>query len=130
MVLPSSQSSLISKPSPHADLQPTPVHSGSRTQSAEQPSNGAVLPSSQLSLPSTTPLPHFASVQMLGAPEHFLPSSTWQRSEQPSPATRLPSSHGSLAATTPSPQRAISRHGLPGLAQLKPRSSAQARLRP
>src|SRR6188768_1918674 len=131
MVLPSSQSSLISRPSPHSDLQDSPEQFGSREQSAEQPSNGAVLPSSQLSVPSTTPLPHLASVHTLGAPAHFFPSSTRQRSEQPSPGATLPSSQGSLAATIPSPQRAISRHGLPGLAQLKPRStSRQVELQP
>src|SRR3954469_15513989 len=122
-VLPSSQSSLISRPSPQPDVQDSPLQSGSRRQSAEQPSNGALLPSSQLSAPSTTPLPHLASVHTLGIPEHFFPISTRQRSEQPSPGTTLPSSHGSLAATIPSPQRAISRHGFPGLAQLKPRST-------
>src|SRR6187431_2348614 len=63
MVLPSSQSSLISRPSPHAEMQDPPsLQLGSRKQSVEQPSNGAVLPSSQLSAPSTTPLPHLASV--------------------------------------------------------------------
>src|SRR6187431_1609649 len=131
MVLPSSQSSLISRPSPHSDLQGAVAQFGSRRQSVEQPSNGVVLPSSQLSAPSTLPLPQVAFVHTLGAPSHFLPSSTRQRSEQPSPATTLPSSHGSLAATIPSPQRAISRQGLPGLAQLKPPStSRQAELQP
>src|SRR6187551_2043617 len=122
-VLPSSQSSLISRPSPHSDVQEVPLQFGSRRQSAEQPSNGALLPSSQLSAPSTMPLPHLASVHTLGIPEHFFPISIRQRSEQPSPGTTLPSSHGSLAATIPSPQRAISRHAFPGLAQLKPRST-------
>src|SRR6478735_3182238 len=126
MVLPSSQSSLISRPSPHLDVQaPLALQLGSREQSAEQPSNGVVLPSSQLSAPSTTPLPHLASVHLLGMPSHFLPSSTRQRSEQPSPGATLPSSHCSLAATTPSPQRAISRHALPGLGQLKPFSTSK-----
>src|SRR6187431_1821376 len=123
IVLPSSQSSLIKRPSPHSDTQDAPEQLGSRRQSAEQPSNGALLPSSQLSAPSTTLLPHLASVHTLGAPSHFLPSSTRQRAEQPSPATTLASSHCSLAATMPSPQRAISRHGLPGLGQLNPRST-------
>src|SRR6187402_2306078 len=131
MVLPSSQSSLSSRPSPHSDVHTPPLQLGSREQSAEQPSNGAVLPSSQLSVPSTTPLPHLASVHTLGDPAHLLPSSTRQPSEQPSPGATLPSSHGSLAATIPSPQRAIFRHGLPGLAQLKPRSiSRQTALQP
>ena len=81
--------------------------------------------------PRPRSLPHLASVHTLGAPSHFLPSSTRQRSEQPSPATTLASSHCSLAATMPSPQRAISRHGLPGLGQLNPRSTIrQAALQP
>src|ERR1041385_2599147 len=82
---PSSQSSLILRPSPQSDVQDSPSQFGSRRQRDEQPSNGTVLPSSQLSAPSTMPLPHSASVHTLGCPSHFFPSSMRQRSEQPSP---------------------------------------------
>src|SRR5690606_5435394 len=102
-----------------------PSQFGSRRHSAEQPSNGRVLPSSQASAPSTTPSPQTVAAHTLGAPSHLLPSSTRQRSEQPSPGSTLPSSHCSEGATTPSPQRAITMHGLPGSAQLKPGSSAR-----
>src|SRR5690606_34837819 len=105
------------------EVHDVPSQLGSRKHSAEQPSNGSVLPSSQLSAPSTMPFPHSASVHVLGSPSHFLPCSTLQRSEQPSPFSLLPSSHCSDAATNPSPQRAISRHGSPGAAQLKPGST-------
>src|SRR5262245_53250110 len=124
-VLPSSHSSLMTRPSPQSEVQDSPAQSGSVRHSDEQPSKGSSLPSSQLSAPSTTPLPHSASLHTLGSPSHFFPSSTRQRSEQPSPGSRLPSSHRSLAATSPSPQRAISLHGSPGFAQLKPRSTCK-----
>jgi hypothetical protein len=122
-LLPSSQASLMTSPSPQSEVQDSAWQFGSRKHKDEQPSNGAELPSSQLSAPSTMELPHSASEQTLGEPSHFLPSSILQRSEQPSPGAVLPSSQRSLDATTPSPHRAISRHALPGLAQLKPRST-------
>src|SRR6187399_2933543 len=130
-LLPSSQSSLIRRPSPQLDVQDSPEQFGSFWQSEEQPSNGSLLPSSHPSEPSTMPLPHSAGVQTLGWPSHFIPSSILQRSEQPSPGVRLPSSQRSLAATMPSPQRAISRQALPGAAQLKPGSTwRQSALQP
>jgi hypothetical protein len=124
-VLPSSQPSLMTMPSPHSDVHDCPWQLGSRRHKEEQPSNGMLLPSSQLSAPSTMALPHCASEQTLGEPSHFFPSSILHRSEQPSPAVVLPSSQRSLAATTPSPHRAISRQALPGLAQLNPRSTSK-----
>src|SRR5262245_44913541 len=112
-------------PSAQSDTQDRPEQFGSTRHSGEQPSNGAVLPSSQPSAPSRTPLPHTASVHTLGVPSHFLPSSTRQRAEQPSFGSMLPSSHCSVAATTPSPQRAMARHACPGATQLKPGSVAR-----
>src|SRR6188768_4012515 len=91
-VLPSSHSSLMTRPSPQSEVHDSPAQSGSVRHSDEQPSNGTSLPSSQLSAPSTMPLPHSASVHTLGSPSHFFPSSILQRSEQPSSGTRLPSS--------------------------------------
>jgi hypothetical protein len=123
--LPSSQSSSMSKPSPQSEVQDRPSQLGSFRQIGEQPSNGVVLPSSHDSAPSCTPLPQMASVHTLGAPSHFLPSSTRQRAEQPSPEATFESSHCSVAATRPSPQRAMLRQGAPGVAQLKPGSVAR-----
>src|SRR5688572_7646142 len=67
MVLPSSQSSAMTRPSPHSDVQETPEQSGSRKHNAEQPSKGSELPSSHASAPSGVPLPQSASVQTLGS---------------------------------------------------------------
>src|SRR5690606_23876028 len=125
ITLPTSHSSVITRPSPHAETQDCPSESGSRRHSAEPPSNGRVLPSSQASAPSTRRSPQAGGAHTLGAPAHLLPSPTRQRSEQPSPGSTLPSSHCSEGATSPSPQRAITMHGLPGSAQLKPGSSAR-----
>src|SRR6187402_1649870 len=93
LVLPSSHSSPMSKPSPHSEVQPEPVHLGSVWQVEEQPSNGTALPSSQLSAPSFLPSPHFVGEQVLGCPSHLKPISNLQPAEQPSPASLLPSSH-------------------------------------
>ena len=74
-------------PSPQLETQaPLPVQLGSVWQSAEQPSKGTVLPSSQLSAPSIISSPHLVGVQALGLPLHLKPSSTLQVAEQPSPA--------------------------------------------
>src|SRR5690349_9044858 len=84
--LPSSQSSPITRPSPHAELHPVVepgMHVGSFSQVSEQPSNGTTLPSSQLSAPSWMASPQVAGVHTLGAPSHFMPFSILQRSEQP-----------------------------------------------
>src|SRR5438874_2024404 len=106
MLLPSSQASLTTMPSPQRDMQAplVLVQLGSLWQSAEQPSKGTVLPSSQLSAPSTILSPHLVGVQVL--PLHLKPSSTLQVAEQPSPALVLPSSQSSGGTNTPSPQRA------------------------
>jgi hypothetical protein len=77
IVLPSSQSppgitgpsgwAGMTMPSPHLEVQ-MPVAAlqlGSTRQVAEQPSPGVVLPSSQLSLPSGTPSPHFVAWQLV-----------------------------------------------------------------
>jgi hypothetical protein len=87
-------------------MQEAPLQSGSIWQSSEQPSKGMVLPSSQLSAPSTMPSPQMVGVQTLGLPLHLWPISTLHVGEQPSPATVFPSSHCSGKATMPSPQRA------------------------
>src|SRR6185437_14922958 len=75
-------------------------------QSALQPSPLIVLPSSQTSPGSSTPLPQtYCEVQgpPIGGQVH--PGSTWQRPLQPSPGSVLPSSHCSLGwLTLPSPQ--------------------------
>src|SRR6188768_3445508 len=71
LVLPSSHSSLMSRPSPHSEVQPVPVHLGSVWQVEEQPSKGTALPSSQLSAPSFLPSPHLVGEQTLGWPSHL-----------------------------------------------------------
>src|SRR5262247_334812 len=113
-LLPSSHGSPTTMPSPHFDTQDAPAQSGSPRQSLEQPSKGRALPSSQLSVPSTTPSPHVVGVQALGLPVHFQPISTLQVAEQPSPAVAFPSSQSSGRTCTPSPQRATRWHGCPG----------------
>src|SRR5262245_53312725 len=85
-VLPSSQASSRTMPSPQRDEQATvgPVHVGSRRHSGEQPSKPMWFPSSQLSAPSMLPSPQFVREQMLGDPMHLKPGSNWQRELQPS----------------------------------------------
>src|ERR1043165_3992050 len=107
-------------PSPHAETQAPLLQSGSPTQSGEQPSSGAALPSSQVSAPSTLPSPQVVAVHWLGLPAHLKPISILQVAEQPSPGARAASSHCSGNAATPSPQRANGRHASPGLGQVKP----------
>src|SRR5688572_8573545 len=73
----------------------------------EQPSSFSMLASSQVSSPSTEPLPH----------------SLWQVAEQPSPSTWLPSSHVSMATSIrPLPQSSSSSHSSPTHASLPPSS--------
>src|SRR3954451_4830923 len=105
-LLPSSHASPTTMPSPHFEAHEAPEQSGSPRQSSEQPSKGRALPSSQLSVPSIAPSPHFVAVQALGFPLLFQPISTFHVAEQPSPAAAFPSSHSSGSTTTPSPQRA------------------------
>src|SRR5437763_10221488 len=112
-LLPSSQSSWTTMPSPQRDMHEPVLQSGSFWQSAEQPSNGRALPSSQPSAPSTLLSPHVVCVHLLGLPLHFHPSSILHVSEQPSPAVTLPSSHSSGSTPTPSPQRAMRWQGCP-----------------
>src|SRR4051794_22035165 len=99
LVLPSSHSSLMSRPSPHSEVQPSAAQVGSVWQVDEQPSKGTALPSSQLSAPSFLPSPQTVAVQALGCPSHLKPTSNLHVSEQPSPATWLPSSHCSEEPT-------------------------------
>ena len=120
LVLPSSHSSLISRPSPHSEVQPSPLQVGSVWQVDEQPSNGTALPSSQLSAPSFLPSPQTVATHWLGCPSHLKPVSNLQVAEQPSPAVLLPSSHCSDEPTILSPQITSSWHGLPGGLQEKP----------
>ena len=106
-LLPSSQASLTTRPSPQRDVQLLPVlHCGSFWHPAEQPSNGREFPSSQLSVPSTTLSPQVVWLHLLGVPLHFHPGSSLQVGEQPSPAVVFPSSHSSGITAIPSPQRA------------------------
>ncbi len=78
----------------------------SRWQLELQPSPSVVLPSSQVSLPPTTPSPHRIS-HWLGWPWQEYPFSMWQAASQPSPLLVLPSSQvsPSLGSTKPLPQR-------------------------
>src|SRR5947208_2226059 len=124
-LLPSSQSSWTTMPSPHRDVHEPAVQSGSFWQSAEQPSNGSALPSSHPSAPSIFLSPQVVCEHLLGLPLHFQPSSILQVSEQPSPAVTLPSSHSSGSTATPSPQRAMRWHGCPGGVQEKPGSTVR-----
>src|SRR3954452_3457528 len=110
-------------PSPHFDMQAPVLQSGSFWQSAEHPSNGKPLPSSQLSAPSTFLSPHMVWLQTLGLPLHLNPISSLQVAEQPSPAFVLPSSQSSGRTTTPSPQRAIRWQGAPTGVHEKPGST-------
>src|SRR5688572_16141683 len=71
VVLPSSQSSPMTRPSPHSELQGPAAQSGSAWHNAEQPSKGSVLPSSQLSAPSCTPSPQVVAEHALGLPSHL-----------------------------------------------------------
>src|SRR5262245_53055780 len=127
-LLPSSQSSLTTMPSPQRDMhEPSAavLQSGSFWQVAEQPSNGSALPSSQPSAPSTFLSPQVVWLHSLGLPLHFHPSSILQVSEQPSPAARLPSSHSSGSTPTPSPQRATRWQACPGGVQENPGSTVR-----
>jgi hypothetical protein len=69
----------------------------STLQVLEQPSPLVVLPSSQVSLPSSTPSPHLTTGQVQAFPgvEQMQPVSSWQVLEQPSLLTVLPSSQDS-----------------------------------
>src|SRR3954471_16982113 len=113
-LLPSSQSSWTTMPSPQRVMHDPVLQSGSFWQSAEQPSNGSALPSSHPSAPSTFLSLQVVCVHWLGLPLHFHPSSILQVAEQPSPAVRLPSSHSSGSTPTPSPHRAMRWQGCPG----------------
>src|SRR6185369_12103641 len=61
LVLPSSHSSLIKRPSPHSEVQPEPEHFGSVWQVAEQPSPAVLLPSSHCSDEPTILSPQITS---------------------------------------------------------------------
>src|ERR1044071_6654004 len=71
LLLPSSQSSLSTRPSPQRDVHAPAEQSGSAWQSFEQPSNGVWLPSSHTSAPSALPSPHVVGVHVLGLPKHL-----------------------------------------------------------
>src|SRR5262245_52722523 len=62
LLLPSSQSSLSTSPSPQRDVHAPAEQSGSAWQSLEQPSNGTSLPSSHTSAPSVFPSPQVVGV--------------------------------------------------------------------
>src|SRR4029079_16203821 len=124
-LLPSSQSSWTTMPSPQRDMHEPLLQSGSFWQSAEQPSNGSALPSSHPSAPSTFLSPQVVWLHWLGLPLHFQPSSSLQVSHQPSPAVTLPSSHSSGSTATPSPQRAMRWHGCPDGVQENPGSTVR-----
>ena len=68
--LPSSQASSSTMPSPQLDVHaPCVPGSPARRQFGAQPSKPIVLPSSQLSAPSTTPSPQVVAVHVLGEPD-------------------------------------------------------------
>jgi hypothetical protein len=84
---------------------PPDGHFGSGTQVAEQPSYGAVLPSSQPSDPSFLPSPHFVAWHSLtGLPVQAKPGFHRQFAEHAVRSTAIPGSHGSLPVRIPSPQ--------------------------
>ena len=68
-----------------------------------------LVPQSQPSFPSFTPLPQVAPTQTLGVPVHEAPTSTWQIPEQPSPPTVFPSSHASAPIFMASPHAGTQR---------------------
>ena len=88
-----------------------------------------LVPQSQASPDSFTPLPQMAVVHFPGAgapassSDRSEAGSTWQVLEQPSPLVVLPSSHVSLPSMTPSPQ--IGMHGFPGTGQRQPASTVE-----
>jgi len=82
---------------------PVQAKPDSTWQTSEQPSPGAVLPSSQPSVPRMSSSPQSPSHRD-GEPAQDQPASTAQADEQPSPTVLLPSSQPSVAVTTPSPQ--------------------------
>src|SRR4030095_7044991 len=124
-LLPSSQASLTTMPSPQRDMHEPVLQSGSFWQAAEQPSNGRALPSSHPSAPSTFLSPQVVCEHVLGLPLHFHPSSILQVAEQPSPAVALPSSPSSGSTATPSPHRAMRWHGCPEGVQEYPGSTVR-----
>src|SRR5205814_843415 len=126
-----------SRPSPQLVLQaPPPLgQTGSLRQKGEQPSPVSLLPSSQASEPSRTPLPQMVRVQGWPGVRHCQPShsvgpasSSWQSALQPSPLLGLPSSHCSAPTLMPSPQR-VGRQPAPA-GQVQPFSTWQAAEQP
>mmetsp|Transcript_28448 Transcript_28448/g.69676 ORF Transcript_28448/g.69676 Transcript_28448/m.69676 type:complete len:283 (-) Transcript_28448:302-1150(-) len=85
-------------------------HPSSTKHCAEHPSPPSVLPSSQNSLPTTTPSPHSASHGCCSprGPSHLKPGSMVQSREHPSPFSVLPSSHCSNPLFLPSEH--VARH--------------------
>src|SRR5512138_316079 len=69
--LASSQPSLSTRPSPHSDTQAPFAQFGSFWHSAEQPSKGRLLPSSQPSPPSVCLSPQTVFLHTLGLPLHL-----------------------------------------------------------
>src|SRR6185436_7846174 len=108
MVLPSSQSSPSSTPSPQDLAQADPGgHLGSAWHVPEQPSNGMVLPSSHPSRPSFLPSPHLVVWHSVdGFPVQLQPAAHRQLGAQAfsMSATLKAGSHCSPAITMPSPQ--------------------------
>src|SRR5437764_4541826 len=88
-------------------------------QFAEQPSPGAVLPSSHCSPGSMCASPHIAVVVIVHVPPaggQVQPAVTvMQSAEQPCRPVVVPSSHASLPSRTPSPHTIVDMHGLPGV---------------
>src|SRR5258705_12733663 len=86
----------------HTDGVPLHVQSCSTVQLALHPSLPFALPSSQASLPTRMPSPHFGA-HSEGTPPHCQPVSTAQLAEQPSPPSASWSSHASAPSIAPSP---------------------------
>src|SRR6188768_3862910 len=96
-------------------------------QSALQPSPLTLFRSSQVSLSSRIPLPHF-SHSWPATGQRQPPDSTLQLALQPSPADASPSSQVSGATTTPLPHCS---HNWPAVVQLNPGSLVlQSELQP
>jgi hypothetical protein len=104
---------------------PTPAAVGhewpgsTRLQSAEQPSPATVLPSSQLSSPTTLESPHtIVDAHLIPGTLHSKNISSRHAPEQPSPGAMFPSSHCSVPLSRPSPQYSSRAQGRPGMAQV------------
>ena len=103
---------------------------GSTWQELEQPSPFAVLLSSHVSLPATTPSPQIGTHGFPGTGQRHPASTAAQLAEQPSPDPVLLSSQASVGASRPSPQMAVRWQALPTFGQIQPFSIWQSGVQP